>query len=159
LGFVAWSKRQVFENKELKRNTIAISLVFYNISELRANEIFGVEPFVMLKIVRVGREKFVRFSRLLNWGWRPRPTPMQAGILIPGGCGTGPDEGDPLGWRSGRQNQNKPNARKAFIINEIDREWTRQTHREYLLTLQPLGVAWRPDFRKDKQIEVAYAQH
>jgi len=46
------------------------------------------------------------------------------------------------------ENESKPNAPKALVMNEIDQERAEQTHREDLLTLQSLGVAGRPDSRK-----------
>jgi len=48
---------------------------------------------------------------------------------------------EPLGWRSEGSKANKPNILKMFLMNEIDQEWAKQTRREYLLILQPLGVA------------------
>ena len=42
---------KLLKKRDLKRNAIAISRFFYNISDLWANEIFGVVPFIMLKIV------------------------------------------------------------------------------------------------------------
>jgi hypothetical protein len=68
-GFLAWHKQQAFENKELKRNTIDISRVFYNISHSRANATFSVGPFIMLKIGGVWREDLLRFQSR-NWDWR-----------------------------------------------------------------------------------------
>jgi hypothetical protein len=61
------NRRQVVENKLYKRNTIVISLVFYNIRQFETNEIFRVGPIIMLRIGAVSPEKFARF-RLLNWG-------------------------------------------------------------------------------------------
>jgi len=44
-----------------KRNAIAISRVFYNLTDFWANEIFSVGAFIMLEIGDGWWEEFVRF--------------------------------------------------------------------------------------------------
>jgi hypothetical protein len=57
---------QSVENVDLKRIITDISCFFYWMSHFGANELFSVEPFVMLGIDGGWPEKFVRI-RLLNW--------------------------------------------------------------------------------------------
>ena len=51
---------QSIENATLKRNTIDIMVVFNKMAHFQANEIFSIEPFVMLDIGGVWQEEFVR---------------------------------------------------------------------------------------------------
>jgi hypothetical protein len=46
------------------------------------------------------------------------------------------------------KSQIKPNRVKAIVMREIPQERANQTHGEYSLISQWLGVAWRPDFGK-----------
>jgi len=57
---------QPIENVTLKRNATDILRVFNKMIHFQAIEIFSIEPFVMLDIGGVCREKLVRI-RLLNW--------------------------------------------------------------------------------------------
>ena len=121
LGFLVGHKQQAFENTGLKRNTIAISRVFYNISPSQANEIFSVEPFIMLKIGGVSAEKLVRFQSL-NCDWKHRPSTIQTGIFIPGGAARRTlsirELGD-IGWRSRvGQEQSIGRVRSTHRTNE-----------------------------------------
>ncbi len=57
----------------VKRNAIDNLLVFNKICRFRGNEIFSVEPFIMLGIDAGWSEKFVRIfpDRLVNREWKP----------------------------------------------------------------------------------------
>ncbi len=52
---------KILNLQALKRNTTDNSCIFCRMSYFRANEIFGVWPFIMLEIGAGWPEKFVRF--------------------------------------------------------------------------------------------------
>jgi len=108
---MAWNRQQAFENKGVKRNAIAISLVFYNISHFLANEIFSVGPFIMLEIGAGCSEKLTRFlpSRLLNWELETGNRELE----------NSERRGSGLGARTGDTKPREANGLNTLTSNEI----------------------------------------
>ncbi len=95
---------RVVERKELKRNAATKSLNSWELSQIRANEMQGVNPFTLLRIGSEIQKIFVRAAFRIG-GERVLQRTVAAKLLLPGHR-NGPREGNFALSRNVLQNQN-----------------------------------------------------
>jgi hypothetical protein len=98
----------------------------------------------MLEIGGGWLEKLVRF-RLPNWDWQQGTGNREQGT---GNREQGTGNKSPLGWRSAIKAKQTPTHLRRLLSMRSKEDGQKQTHREYLLTLQSLGVVLGPGFRE-----------